>query len=203
MAEIKIAADSGGGSVGLVGPSTTTGNAARQITLPDVANGTLRTTTTSGAILQVLQAVKTDGASYDTTDSFADISGLSIAITPTSASNKILITANMNFSGGDNQNIAWRLMRDSTALYIGDAASARTRCSGCVRVTTNQDAEHQNCISVYLDSPNTTSETTYKVQWAKTYDVTPIYINYSGNDDGDYNDRTRVASSILVQEVAA
>ena len=39
MSEIKIAADSGGGSVSLKGPATTTGNAAIQLTLPDVATG--------------------------------------------------------------------------------------------------------------------------------------------------------------------
>ena len=39
MSEIKIAADSGGGTVSLKGPATTTGNAAIQLTLPDVATG--------------------------------------------------------------------------------------------------------------------------------------------------------------------
>ena len=45
MAEVKIAADSGGGSVGLVGPSTTTSKAAVQFKLP-VADGS------AGQVLQ-------------------------------------------------------------------------------------------------------------------------------------------------------
>jgi hypothetical protein len=49
MAEVKIAADSGGGSVGLVGPASTTSNAALQFKLP-VADGS------SG------QYLKTDGS---------------------------------------------------------------------------------------------------------------------------------------------
>jgi len=49
MAEVKIAADSGGGSVGLVGPASTTGNAAVQLKLP-VADGSAN------------QHLKTDGS---------------------------------------------------------------------------------------------------------------------------------------------
>jgi hypothetical protein len=49
MAEVKIAADSGGGSVGLVGPASTTGNAAIQLKLP-VADGSAN------------QHLKTDGS---------------------------------------------------------------------------------------------------------------------------------------------
>ena len=43
MAEIKIAADSGGGTVSIKGPSTTGSNAAREFTLPDSysANGSI------------------------------------------------------------------------------------------------------------------------------------------------------------------
>ena len=100
------------------------------------------------------------------------------------------------------QNIAWRLVRGSTDLYMGDAASNRTRASGAVRVSTNQDAEHQNCTSIFLDSPNTTSATTYKVQWFRTYSTSKIYMNRA-SEDTDNDDRTRVPSSILVQEVAA
>ena len=49
MAEVKIAADSGGGSVGLVGPASTTSNAAVQLKLP-VADGSAN------------QHLKTDGS---------------------------------------------------------------------------------------------------------------------------------------------
>ena len=49
MAEVKIAADSGGGSVGLAGPATTTSNAAVQFKLP-VADGSAG------------QVLKTDGS---------------------------------------------------------------------------------------------------------------------------------------------
>ena len=188
------------GSVSLQAPASTSGGANRVLTLPDI-NSTVDTTGRAGNILQVIQAVKTDTATTTSENTFVD-TGLSVSITPSSASNKILVTANLNFSAGDMQNIAWRLVRGSTDLYMGDAASNRTRASGAVRVSTNQDAEHQNCTSVFLDSPNTTSATTYKVQWCRTYSTSTIYMNRA-SEDTDNDDRTRVPSSILVQEVAA
>ena len=188
------------GSVSLQAPASTSGGANRVLTLPDI-NSTVDTTGRAGNILQVVQTVKTDTATTTSTNTFVD-TGLSVSITPSSASNKILVTANLNFSAGDMQNIAWRLVRGSTDLYMGDAASNRTRASGAVRVSTNQDAEHQNCTSVFLDSPNTTSATTYKVQWCRTYSTSTIYMNRA-SEDTDNDDRTRVPSSILVQEVAA
>ena len=187
------------GSVSLQAPASTSGGANRVLTLPDI-NSTVDTTGRAGNILQVIQAVKTDTATTTSENTFVD-TGLSVSITPSSASNKILVTANLSFSAGDMQNIAWRLVRGSTDLYMGDAASNRTRASGAVRVSTNQDAEHQNCTSIFLDSPNTTSATTYKVQWCRTYSTSTIYMNRA-SEDTDNDDRTRVPSSILVQEVA-
>lgn len=200
MSQLKLTADSGGGTVAIKGPASTTGNAALDLTVPGTASATLDTLGRAGNILQVIQAVKTDTATTTSENTFVD-TGLSVSITPSSASNKILVTANLNFSAGDMQNIAWRLVRGSTDLYMGDAASNRTRASGAVRVSTNQDAEHQNCTSIFLDSPNTTSATTYKVQWCRTYSTSTIYMNRA-SEDTDNDDRTRVPSSILVQEVA-
>ena len=187
------------GSVSLQAPASTSGGANRVLTLPDI-NSTVDTTGRAGNILQVIQAVKTDTATTTSENTFVD-TGLSVSITPSSASNKILVTANLNFSAGDMQNIAWRLVRGSTDIYLGDAASNRTRAAGAVRVSTNQDAEHQNVTSIFLDSPNTTSATTYKVQWCRTYSTSTIYMNRA-SEDTDNDDRTRVPSSITVQEVA-
>jgi len=200
MSQLKLTADSGGGTVAIKAPTSTTGNAALDLTVPGTASATLDTLGRAGNILQVKQSVKTDTATTTSTNTFVD-TGLSVSITPSSASNKILVIANLSFSAGDRQNIAWRLVRDSTDLYLGDAASNRTRASGAVRVADHQDAEHQNCTSVFLDSPNTTSATTYKVMWCRTYSTYAIFMNRA-YEDTDNDDRTRVPSSITVQEVA-
>ena len=199
MSQLKLTADSGGGTVAIKGPSSTAGNAAIELTVPGTGSGTLAVGAT-GKILQVIQAVKTDTATTTSENTFVD-TGLSVSITPSSASNKILVTANLSFSAGDRQNIAWRLVRDSTDLYMGDAAGNRTRASGAVRVADHQDAEHQNVTSIFLDSPNTTSATTYKVMWCRTYSTSTIYMNRASEDTNN-DDRTRCPSSITVQEVA-
>ena len=89
MSQIKLTADSGGGTVALKGPTSTTGNAAIELTVPGTAGGTLLTSNSStGKILQVVQVAKTDTASTTST-TFGDLRGLSQAIT-TVAGSKVL-----------------------------------------------------------------------------------------------------------------
>ena len=142
-------------------------------------------------------------------NSFTDISGLSQAITPSSSSSKILVMLDMSFStfgetGSTGQNIAWQIARGSTAIYIGDAASNRTRATASIRIIGSESDDARRCGSVFLDSPNTTSATTYKVQWSKTYlqggSDHAIYLNRSFADT-DNDDRVRYASSITLMEV--
>ena len=164
-----------------------------------------------GKILQVLQTVKTDTTSTSNVNSFTDISGLSQAITPSSTSSKILVMLDMSFStfgetGSTGQNIAWQIVRGSTALYIGDAASNRTRATASIRIIGSESDDARRCGSAFLDSPNTSSATTYKIQWSKTYlqggSDHAIYLNRSFADT-DNDDRVRYASSITLMEVSS
>tara|TARA_Y100000748_G_scaffold295673_1_gene287663 strand:- start:1148 stop:1720 length:573 start_codon:yes stop_codon:yes gene_type:complete len=159
--------------------------------------------TSTGKILQVLQAVKTDVFTSNST-TYTDVTGLSLAITPSSASSKILV--NINFNHQSNTQDRWRafiITRGSTAIYRGDADGSRTRASVHTSLTSgNGDAVNQdNALIQFLDSPNTTSAVTYKLQ-GKVQSGAYFVINRSRvNDDGDYNGRT--ASSITLMEVAA
>ena len=60
MSQLKLTADGGGGTVSLKGPSSTTGNAAIELTVPGTGSSTLATTATAGKILQVVTAELTD-----------------------------------------------------------------------------------------------------------------------------------------------
>ena len=95
-------------------------------------------------------------------------------------------------------------MRGSTAIYVGDTASSRTQCTGGMRMLSDEKYEMRSENAVFLDSPSTTSATTYKVQWTQTFSSSgeSQYINRSYND-GDSDDRNRGASSITVMEIAA
>ena len=159
---------------------------------------------TTGKILQVKQTVKTDTASTTSLNSYEDISGLSVSITPSSTNSKILVMADMRLSTNTNRNVVYRLVRGSTAIYVGDAASNRTQATGGIRITDDAKHEGQSETGIYLDSPSTTSATTYKIQWCQTYSAggESSYINRSYMD-ADSDDRQRYSSSITVMEIAA
>ena len=157
-----------------------------------------------GKILQVKQTIKTDTTSTTSLNSFVDISGMSVSITPSSSSNKILVIVDMRLSANQNRNVAYRLMRDSTAIYIGDSASNRTQGTGSMRLMDQARYDMQSETAIFLDSPSTTSATTYKVQWCHTFGGSGdnCWLNRS-YEDNDSDDRVRAASSITVEEIAA
>ena len=159
----------------------------------------------AGVILQVVQTVKTD--TFTTTSgTLVDITGLSLSITPSSSSNKILVTVDVKYSVTVvNRWMQFQLMRDSTAIYRGDAASSRTRASAFTSLfnATANNTHIMNSTIVFLDSPSTTSATTYKLQGACQTDSTPSLVINRGLGDSDANYGGRTASSITAMEVAA
>ena len=158
----------------------------------------------TGNILQVVSTAKTATTSTTTLNTFVDISGMSVSITPSSSSNKILVMLDMRLSVNDNRSVAYRIMRDSTPIYIGDAAGSRTRGTGCIRLMSDAKYDMQSETAIFLDSPSTTSATTYKVQWCHTFGGSSdgCYLNRP-HSESDSDDRVRGASSITVEEVAA
>ena len=161
----------------------------------------------SGKVLQVVTATKTDTFTLSSSDgTFTDVTGLSVSITPTSTSSKIFIMANLNISGS-NRYAAFKVLRDSTSIGIGDAASSRTRVAVSSHRNESASNDHHimhNSSTNFLDSPNTTSATTYKIQIANTYVAGgyTVYVN-RGNTDADANYAHRGASTITVMEVSA
>ena len=203
MSQLKLTADSGGGTVAIKGPASTAGNAALDLTVPGTASATLDTLGRAGNILQLIQVVKTDTTSTTSIDTFVDVSGMSVSITPSSTSSKILVTVDMRVSMYTNRNGAIRLVRGSTPIYVGDSAGSRLQVTNALRLTDDARGEMQTESATFLDSPSTTSATTYKVQWCQTYGGSSdgFYLNRS-QQDTDNNDRARAASSITVMEVA-
>jgi hypothetical protein len=150
-------------------------------------------------VLQVKSTAKTD--TFTTTSAtFVDVTSLSVSITPTSASNKILILATVNGNGNNGVNgLQGQLVRDSTAIALGDAAGVRTPVSfGNIE---NNDAVGITSSIMFLDSPATTSATTYKIQVRSNVSGQPVNINRLSNN-GDSATLTRSLSTITVMEVA-
>ena len=156
----------------------------------------------AGAILQVVQSTKTDTGSM-TGLTFADL-GLSVTITPSSSSSKILILCFASIAASVGFDCSVRLLRGSTAISVGDAAGNRTQSTSTFtgNWTTVQYAR-QNVAINYLDSPATTSATTYKIQ-GRSYDSSVVvYINRGHQDQDLAAYEARAASSIIAMEVAA
>jgi hypothetical protein len=154
-------------------------------------------------ILQVVQDIKTDTFTTSSA-SFVDITGLSVAITPKSASSKILIFTDLNvsMSSGSGSSAHVQLAGGNSGTYIGDAASNRVRASSSTgaRVSTSFQELNYTINSTFLDSPNTTSAVTYKLQM-RSGASDAIYVNRTGADT-DNSNFARTASSITVMEVA-
>ena len=150
-----------------------------------------------GAV-QVLNTVKTD--TFTTSSgTFIDLTGLSVSITPTSASNKVLVIAMVQGAGAaGSSSVYLQLVRDSTAIGLGDTAGTRTRVTGAIMRGGLSTGDMVTSTMVFLDSPATTSATTYKVQIRGQSGNT--YINRSENDADDPT-RPRGISSITVFEV--
>ena len=145
----------------------------------------------TSAVVQVKSTAKTDTFSVSSS-TFTDVTGLAQSITPTSASNKVLILAQVSV-GVANQDFGVKVIRDSTDIYIGDASGALVRSSVSLG---NVSSGAMSVVSInFLDSPATTSATNYKIQ-IQSVSGGAVYVN-RGQDDAEY----RAASSITVLEV--
>ena len=164
-----------------------------------IPRGTLPT----GCVLQVVSATKTDTFSSTTTGSWLDVTGLSLSITPSSASSKIMVFGRVTGAGEATvTRMQMRLVRDSTAISVGDASGSRLQVSGGELYYGVENDSLLNSTAFFLDSPATTSSTTYKIQVRNGNSAGTITINRTRNDNN--NSATPVAtSSITVMEIAA
>lgn len=172
-----------------------------------LATGAAKTNFGAGAVLQVVQYVYTDLASGTNNtqagvDNFVD-TGLTVSITPTSASSKILVTGSITTSSNQTyERVLKRLVRNSTVVLRGTPVGSRP---GTIDATTRSSTYGIDTTTFeYLDSPNTTSATTYKIQIATAGGGTVTWrINHS-ESDGDNNAYSpRSVSVITVTEIAA
>lgn len=148
----------------------------------------------SGKVLQIVQATKTDTATVTGT-TFASV--FSASITPTSATSQVIVMAMLS-AGNAASNIAFlRLTRASSTLIQGDTAGNRTR------ITASQLSGATNMTTVpilYMDSPASTSSQTYNIELA-SHSTGAVYLNRTATDT-DSVSFSRGASSIILIEVA-
>ena len=153
----------------------------------------------SGGIIQVKAVTKTDTFSTSN-NSYTDITGLSVTITPSSNSSKIFITGHMTGMGTSNTRQGFRLMRDSTPICRGDAYGSSDRNFGGIYSSDN-DNTTQTVSVCHLDDPATTSAVTYKIQTINSNNVDTVYVNRTNSwtDSSSHNTGT---CNITVMEVS-
>ncbi len=206
MSSIKLTADSGGGTFELKAPAS--GSNTRVLTLPDSASGTVLTTTNpkTGNILQVAQAIKTDTQTQTSLVTFLEVIGMTVSITPSSSSNKILVQGKVAIGGSSQTDRSgFRLIRtvDGTATPIAEADAVGSRALFISGPTGGYNQFVNTVVETpffFLDSPSTTSVVSYKIE---AYHASGnLFINRSSEDQDSANNG-RGTSIIVAMEVAA
>jgi hypothetical protein len=162
-------------------------------------------TAPSGKVLQVLSTTKTDTFSVAGTTSLVDVTGLSVSITPSSASNKILITGFIGSATGPTGNQTfYHLIRGATEIAKGDTSGDRrfAHTSAVGNVGVIDDWVLTPIPFQFLDSPSTTSSTTYKIQVSGATAENTHYVNRSVRDGASTTFDARIVSTITVMEIA-
>mgnify|MGYP003659691014 FL=1 len=156
----------------------------------------------SGKIGQVVHAVKTDTMSSSTGETWTDVTGLSVSLTPAATSSKILVTACVIMTAGDWN--SWRIVDGSGSIitgFVGDADGSRERTTAGVPYMTTSTIAYTMSHQA-LDSPSSTSAQTYKVQiWANGASTAKYINRTSADSNNDYS--CRGISTITAMEILA
>jgi hypothetical protein len=144
---------------------------------------------TAGQVIQVVSTAKTTPFTTTST-SFTDVTDLSVSITPASASNKILIFVNFVSSNSGNSRLQYfNLVRGATNI-----AQPTTIGSSFAQYNNSGD-DLDNVAFHFLDSPSTTSSTTYKIQTKTNNGDNTITVGDRNSSDLDS------VSTITVMEI--
>ena len=132
-------------------------------------------TSGGGGIVQVIQTIKKD--QFETSQSvgsgYADITGLSATITPKFSTSKIMVEAHIYNSNNNAVNF-FRVLRGSTFIEQPSGTSSSGANWNAHGVSYFDHQFQDTCVIKILDSPATTSATTYKIQTACTSNVVTI-----------------------------
>ena len=146
----------------------------------NVANASLGAVTAlpaaipTGKVLQVSNFVQTSSSQAFSSTSYADLTSVTVNITPSSTSNKILILANLQVKLNNSEGYGMQFVRGSTSIY----ATPQTYSIYAEGITEIQNINSFN----FLDSPSSTTQQTYKVQ-VRSYDNATINFNTSYNSN--------------------
>ena len=137
-----------------------------------------------GKVLQVQSAFKSDTDSTTSTSDVA-ISGLSLTLTPASTSSKVLVQFDVGTTGNNHNAHSFYTVYRSIGGGSYNALGQGT-CVGSYNYASGAYAANNYYHAVghcFLDSPNTTSEITYKLYFRSSSGSYTMYINRRAGDD--------------------
>jgi len=204
MSQIKLK-HSGGNSVIIAAPDSNPAS-DRTLKLPSDVDSTIDTLKRQYNVLQVLSTTKTDTASQASLGAgqYWDLSSiLKVDITPSSASNKILITGHVNFQHDGSEVFALALFRDGSIYTAANGTVEGNRLAAMSAGFSERDWDIVTCPINFLDtSLGNTNQKSYSVGLtSSTGSSRTYYLNrpYTWTNSNQY---FNWQSTITAQEVA-
>ena len=157
-----------------------------------------------GKVLQVVQATKTDGDSQSVGSGGSwTPTAPKCSITPSNASNKILVQATIAVSlSTDAHGVYLTMLKDGSAMFVGDQDGSNMQRT-TVGTFSHNDYKFDHLVFNYLDTAGGTSAIEYSLELRHDSGGTSnIYLNRTEATDNS-DDRKRGASSIILTEIAA
>jgi len=155
-------------------------------------------TITAGKILQVVSTRVANDFTVTTGSTQADITGLSVSITPSSTSSKIMVFYKINFSNPNGYGCTFHLHRNGSEIQqAGSDTGIEAFASGNIENSDN-NWSLDNSGSV-LDSPASTSALTYKFKVRGVSNSQTHYFNRTGRKTSE---DALCPSTITVMEIA-
>ena len=164
------------------------------------SSGKVGSSAGGGKVLQVVSVNKTDIFTSNSPTAWEDVTGMAAAITCAATSSKVLLTVSFAYVGSSANNTHFRIMRDTTAIAIGDARGSRQRAWFKPRRGTTQGAFVASI--TFLDSPGSTDALDYQLQVGGTDDTATMYINKEHTDNDGYEHST-YCSTVTLMEIGA
>ena len=153
-----------------------------------------------GTILQVVSTTKTDLFST-TSATLTDVTGLTVTITPSSATSKVFVMVSLALNASVIERAAIGALLEDSTIIGGTPSGSRPAGTFYINKSSNARDGFSPLNFMTLRSPATTSALTYKVQVRSQLTDSTTFVNASG-EDADNAARPRLASSITVMEVA-
>ena len=165
-----------------------------------------------GTIVQVVSTTKTDVFSESVTagNVSGDVTGLTVSITPSSASNKILLDVRAVASVDGTVGLFGYFYKDGSLMSnaIGDASGSHKRSTTMTNGSTQLRVDQIN--GMFLDTAGGTSAITYSIRMSSAYlpsspSARTLYVNRAGDSDETHSSYafSRTISTITAMEVAA